>query len=420
MNDQDSFMALNYLNLVGNVELVKQLNYAMIYRLIIQQSPISRIQLAETSQLAPASITKITRQLLNKKLIKEVDVQQSTGGRPAVSIVAKFDYYQAISIQLSRSHVMIELYDLGAKSLASKRYPLNDFTQQSAQDYLIHLIELFSQEHHKKIHHLVAISVVMPGVVDSVKGIVRYMPHINVDNWALADVLNDQFHVPVFIGNDVQSLALAESYFGSTQMFEDSILIRVHRGVGSGVIIDQQLLMNHNQSACEVGHIQINQLGERCHCGNFGCLENQVVNAEIEKRAKLLLEQGYNSKLTVDKCDILTICQLANQGDELAQKLIKTAGENLGRAVAIMVNIFNPQCVVLAGEITKSPEILLNAVTNALYSQSLKQLRENLSLNCSVLNDCSAIGAFALVQQALFNGSLLITLLDKKTDNKRN
>lgn len=407
-------MALNYLNLVGNAELMKQLNYAMIYRLIVQQSPISRIQLAEISQLAPASITKITRQLLNTKLIKEVDIQQSTGGRPAVSIVAKFDYYQAISIQLSRSHVMIELYNLGAKTLASKRFPLNDFSQQQTQNYLISLIELFCLEQQKKIKNLIAISVVMPGVIDSVKGIVRYTPHIDVNSWALAEILTEKFSVPIFIGNDVQSLALAESYFGTTQSVDDSILVRVHRGIGSGVIINQQLLMNHNQSACEVGHIQVNQLGERCHCGNFGCLENQVINVEIEKRARLLLEQGYKSKLTPSKCDILTICQLANQGDELAEKLIRSAGEHLGRAVAIMVNIFNPQCIVLAGELTKSPEILLNAVNNALNSQSLKQLRENLLLKCSSLDDRSAIGAFALVQQALFDGSLLMKLLDEK------
>lgn len=414
MNDKGSFMALNYLNLVGNAELMKQLNYAMIYRLIVQQSPISRIQLAEISQLAPASITKITRQLLNTKLIKEVDIQQSTGGRPAVSIVAKFDYYQAISIQLSRSHVMIELYNLGAKTLASKRFPLNDFSQQQTQNYLISLIELFCLEQQKKIKNLIAISVVMPGVIDSVKGIVRYTPHIDVNDWALAEILMEKFSVPIFIGNDVQSLALAESYFGTTQSVDDSILVRVHRGIGSGVIINQQLLMNHNQSACEVGHIQVNQLGERCHCGNFGCLENQVINVEIEKRARLLLEQGYKSKLTPSKCDILTICQLANQGDELAEKLIRSAGEHLGRAVAIMVNIFNPQCIVLAGELTKSPEILLNAVNNALNSQSLKQLRENLLLKCSSLDDRSAIGAFALVQQALFDGSLLMKLLDEK------
>ncbi|RKS85869.1 N-acetylglucosamine repressor NagC [Orbus hercynius] len=404
-------MTLNYLNLIGNAELVKQLNYAMIYRLIIQQSPISRIQLAEISQLAPASITKITRQLLKKKLIKEVDVQQSTGGRPAVSIEAKFDYYQVIAIKFSRDDLTIELYDLGGNSLAFKSYPLNDFTQRLAQNYLINVIELFIHEQSKKIKNLIAISVVMPGVIDSVQGIIRYTPHIQVNNWPLAHILNEKFHVTVVVGNDVQSLALAESYFGSTKTVKDSILIRVHRGVGSGVIINHQLLMNHNQSASEVGHIQIDPLGGRCHCGNFGCLENQVVNIAIEEKAKRLLEQGYPSKLTSEKCDIATICQLANQGDRLAEKLIKNAGENLGQAVAIMVNIFNPQCIVLAGEITKAPQILLSAVQSSLEAQTLKQLRENVVIGCSTLNDKSAIGAFALVQQALFNGSLIMMIL---------
>ncbi|XKM13479.1 ROK family protein [Orbaceae bacterium ac157xtp] len=405
-------MTFNYLNLVGNADLIKQLNYAMIYRLIVQQSPISRIQLAETSHLAPASITKITRQLLKKKLIKEVDVQQSTGGRPAVSIVAKYSAYQAIAIQLGRSRVSIELYDFGGNSLVSKSYSLKDFTQRLAQNYLIALIEQFLCECDKKIKNLVAISVVTPGLVDSVAGIIRYAPHIEVEDWELGKILKDKFGVAVFLGNDVQSLALAESYFGSTQHIDDSILIRVHRGVGSGVIINQQLLTNHNQSGCEVGHIQVNPLGDRCHCGNFGCLDNQVVNSEIEKKAKQLLEQGYPSKLSIDKCDITHICELANSGDDLAVKLIQNASENLGRAVAIMVNIFNPQQIVLAGEITKSKDILLSSVNKAVNAQSLKKLRQNVVINVSTLDGCSAIGAFALIQQALFNGSLLMSILD--------
>ncbi|MWP47895.1 ROK family protein [Gilliamella sp. Pas-s27] len=405
-------MTFNYLNLVGNAELIKQLNYAMIYRLIVQQAPLSRIQLAEISQLAPASITKITRQLIKKKLIKEVDAQQSTGGRPAVSIEAKYKQYQAIAVQLSRSHITVELFNLGAKCLVSKRYPLTNFTEQQVQDYLIALIEGFIQENSKKIKSLVAISIVLPGLIDSVNGIVRYTPHIQVKEWALADVLQKQFNVSIFVGNDIQSLALAESYFGSTQNVDDSILIRVHRGVGSGVIVNQQLLTNHNQSACEVGHIQVDALGERCHCGNFGCLENRVVNKAIEHRAKQMIEQGYISRLTAEQCNINHICQYANQGDELAIKLVKDAGENLGRAVAIMVNIFNPQRIVLAGEIIKSPEILLNAVNSALNAQSLEGLRKNLTITCSQLDDKSAIGAFALVQQALFNGSLLMALLE--------
>lgn len=404
-------MAFNYLNLVGNAELVKQLNYAMIYRLIVQQSPISRIQLAEASQLAPASITKITRQLLKSKLIKEIDLQQSTGGRPAVSLVARTSPFQVIAIQFSRARITIGLYDLGGELLVTECYPLNDFTQRLAENYLLGVIDLFIQANSKKIKKLSAISIVMPGLIDAENGVVKYAPHIKVNQWPLVSVLNKKFNVPCFIGNDVQSLALAENYFGSTQDVDDSILIRVHRGVGSGVIINQQLFINHNQSVGEVGHIQVELLGDRCHCGNFGCLENTVVNSAIEQRAKQLIEQGYPTKLTLDKVEIKTICQYANDGDELATQLIHTAGKNLGRAVAILVNLFNPQKIVIAGEITAVENILFPALYGALNSQALKGFRENLTITKSTLDDCSAIGAFALVQQAMFNGSLLMTLL---------
>ncbi|QIQ20668.1 ROK family protein [Zophobihabitans entericus] len=409
-------MAFNYLNLVGNAELVKQLNYAMIYRLIVQQSPISRIQLAEVSHLAPASITKITRQLLKHKLIKEIDVQQSTGGRPAVSIVARTAPFQAIAIQFSRSRITIGLYDLGGELLASEYYPLNDFTQRLAENYLLSVIELFLQENSKKIKKLVAISVVMPGLIDSESGVVRYTPHVKVDNWPLVDVLSVKFGVPAFIGNDVQSLALAENYFGSTQDVDDSILIRVHRGVGSGVVINQQLFQNHNQSTGEVGHIQVELLGDRCHCGNFGCLENTVVNKAIEQRARQLLEQNYPSKLTLENCNIKEISRLANEGDELAVHLIQQAGHNLGRAIAILVNLFNPQKIVIAGEITVAEKVLFPILNSVLNSQALKTFRDNLKIGRSVLDDTSAIGAFALVQQAMFNGSLLMTLLSEEKE----
>ncbi|WP_392566166.1 ROK family protein [Utexia brackfieldae] len=409
-------MALNYLNVVGNTELVKQLNYAMIYRLIAQHSPISRIQLAEISHLAPASITKITKQLLKNNLIKEVDAQQSTGGRPAVSIIVQTSLFQTIAIQFSRTDITIELYDLDGKSSISETYPLSDFTQRLAENYLLTIIDNFIQHHQTKIKKLIAIAIVMPGLIDAEKGVIKYTPHIKVNDWQISQSINKKFATPCFIGNDVQSLALAESYFGSTQDTNDSILIRVHHGIGSGVIINQQLFVNYNQSMGEIGHIHVDPLGERCHCGNFGCLENSVINCSIESRAKRLIEQGYNTLLTLEQCHIKHICQFAQQGDKLCTDLIRQAGKDLGYAVAMLINLFNPQKIVIAGEISKSDQILFPAIQSVLDSQALKVFRDSVKLSSSTLNDCSAIGAFALVQQAMFSGRLLMDLLSDHTE----
>ena len=168
---------------IGNVDLVKQLNSAAVYRLIDLQGPISRIQIAELSQLAPASVTKITRQLLERGLIKEVDQQASTGGRRAISIVTETRLFNTIAIRLGRHDATITLYDMSGKSLAEEHYPLPVRTQETVENALLNNIEQFMLTYQRKIRELIAIAVILPGLVDPQHGIVRYMPHITVNDW---------------------------------------------------------------------------------------------------------------------------------------------------------------------------------------------------------------------------------------------
>lgn len=396
---------------IGNVDLVKQLNGAVVYRLIDQQGPISRIQIAELSQLAPASVTKITRQLIERGLIKEVDQQASTGGRRAISIITETRFFHTIAIRLGRHDATITLYDLSAKSLAEQHYTLPERTQDTLENVLFSSISQFIEQHQRKIRELIAISVILPGLVDPNKGIVRYMPHISVDNWNLVDALEEKFKVTSFVGHDIRSLALAEHYFGATQDCQDSILVRLHRGTGAGIIVNGQIFLGNNGNVGEIGHIQIDPLGERCHCGNFGCLETIAANAAIENRALALLAQGYPSKLTSDDCSIGTICKAANRHDPLASELIELVGRQLGKGVSIAINLFNPQKVVIAGEITEADKILLPALQSCINTQVLKDFRRNLPVVISELNHKSAIGAFALVKRAMLNGTLLQRLM---------
>ncbi|MEI7380089.1 DNA-binding transcriptional regulator NagC [Pectobacterium versatile] len=397
---------------IGNVDLVKQLNSAVVYRLIDQQGPISRIQIAEQSQLAPASVTKITRLLLERGLIKEVDQQASTGGRRAISIITENRPFHTIAVRLGRYDATIALYDLQGKALEEAHYELQEKTQASLEAALFQAIGGFIASHQRRIRELIAISVVLPGLVDPVAGIVRYMPHISVDNWQLVENLQRQFNVTSFVGHDIRSLALAEHYFGATHDSLDSILVRVHRGTGAGILVNGQIFLGSNGNVGEIGHIQIDPLGDRCHCGNFGCLETVVANAAIEQRVRHLLGQGYPSKLSTDNCTISTICKAANRGDALAREVIEQAGLNLGKALSIAINLFNPQKVVIAGEITEAEKTLLPAIQRCINAQVLKEFRHNLPIEISSLNHLSAISAFALVKRAMLNGVLLQQLLE--------
>ncbi|MEX0445803.1 ROK family protein [Xenorhabdus sp. SGI246] len=396
---------------IGNIDLVKQLNSAVVYRLIDQHGPISRIQIAEESQLAPASVTKITRQLLERGLIKEIDQQASTGGRRAISIVTETNRFHTIGIRLGRHDATIALFDMSAKQLAEERYSVQENTQQEMEKRIISAIENFIAKNQRRIRELIAISIILPGLVDPDNGIVRYMPHIKVDNWPLVQNLRKRFNIFCFAGHDIRSLALAEHYFGATRHCEDSLLVRVHRGTGAGVIVNNNILLNKRGNLGEIGHIQIEPLGERCHCGNFGCLETIASNSAIKAKVQHQLRQGFPSKLTLNSCTIRDICLAANQGDPLAVEVIRQVGHNLGKAIAIAINFFNPQKIVIAGDITEAEQVLLTAIQSCINTQSLKAFREDLPVVVSELSHCSAIGAFALTKRAMLNGVLLQHLL---------
>ncbi len=118
-----------------------------------------------------------------------------------------------------------------------------------------------------------------------------------------------------FVGHDIRSLALAEHYFGASQDCEDSILVRVHRGTGAGIISNGRIFIGRNGNVGEIGHIQVEPLGERCHCGNFGCTETIAANAAIEQRVLNLLKQGYQEPCATGRLHHQNYLQSRDKGD---------------------------------------------------------------------------------------------------------
>lgn len=398
---------------IGNVDLVKQLNSAAVYRLIDQQGPISRIQVADVSQLAPASVTKITRQLLERGLIKEVAQQASTGGRRAISLTTEVKPFHSIAVRIGRDYIQLSLYDLGGNSLVDEHHEFYYNTQEVLMSNLITQIKQFIQQHHPLIEQLIAIGVALPGLVNPETGVVEYMPSVAINQLPIGATIRDEFHVECFVGNDVRGIALAEHYFGATQDCQDSILVSVHRGTGAGIIVNGQVFLGYNRNVGEIGHIQIDPLGEQCQCGNFGCLETVATNPAIISRVKKLIAQGYESSLSnLTSITIDDVCQHANAGDELAKQALVRVGNQLGKAIAITVNLFNPQKIVIGGQITAAKEIVFPAIQRNVENQSLKTFHQRLPIVASQVYQQPTMGAFAMIKRAMLNGVLLQKLLE--------
>lgn len=399
---------------IGNVDLVKQINSAAVYRLIDQQGPISRIQVADVSQLAPASVTKITRQLLERGLIKEVAQQESTGGRRAISLTTEVEQFHSIAVRLGRDYIQLSLFDLSGTELISSQSAFHYTRQTELEIGFVQHIEQFIQAQAQHIKQLIAIGIVLPGLINPEEGIVEYIPNIDIDNFMLGQIIKDTFGVACFIGNDIRGKALAEHYFGASRDCKDSILVSVHRGTGAGIIVNGQVFLGTNRNVGEIGHIQIDPLGDKCQCGNFGCLETVASNPAIQARINMLLEKGYASSLSaLERITMTDVCHHALAGDELAKQSLIRVGNTLGQAIAITINLFNPQKIVIAGDITIAKEIVFPAIRRNVETQSLTKFHTHLPIVASELEKKPTIGAFAIIKRAMLNGVLLQKLLEE-------
>ncbi len=398
---------------IGNVDLVKQLNGAAVYRLIDQQGPISRIQIADVSSLAPASVTKITRQLLERGLIKEVAQQASTGGRRAISLTTECAPFHSLAVRLGRDRIEISLFDLSGRLLGQHDELFQYEDQDSLIEGLLSRLHSFLAAQQHIVRELIAVAISLPGLVDPEAGVVEYMPNISIDNLPLSDLIRDEFGVQCFIGNDTRGQALAEHYFGVSKNYFDTLLVSVHNGAGAGIIVNGQVFLGYNRNVGEIGHIQIDPLGKKCQCGNFGCLETVASNPAIIEHAQQLLAQGHESMLQGKKeLDVSDICRAAVAGDELARQVLVKVGNHLGKAIAMTINLFNPQQIVISGEITEAESVVFPAIQRCVENQSLKTFHQNLPIVAAGLSSTPTLGAFALVKRAMLNGALLQRLLE--------
>ncbi len=397
----------------GQIDHLKQVNAGRVYKLIDQRGPISRIELSKESHLAPASITKITRELLDAHLIKETQVQEGNSrGRPAIGLKVDNEGWQFLSLRLGRGYLTIALHSLGGQQIIEEKQNIKEIEQDELLAKLLTEIERFFQKHARILGRITSIAISLPGLIVSSQGLVIQMPHYNVNNLPLGPKIYEATGLPVFVGNDTRSWALAEKLFGNSQEFDNSILVSIHHGVGAGIIMNGEVLQGRTGNIGEMGHIQINKLGLRCHCGNSGCLETIASAKALRDQVQNLINSGHQTSLKNKVITIENICLAANEGDILAKEVITELGHSLGEAVAIMVNLFNPEIVLIGGEINLSKHILYPAIMDCIQNQVLPLYAKDTRLEESRFYTQATMPGAALVKQAMFDGSLLMRVIE--------
>lgn len=397
----------------GHIDQIKQTNAGAVYRLIDQLGPVSRIDLSRLAQLAPASITKIVREMVEAHLVQETEIQEpGSRGRPAVGLKVETDAWHYLSLRLSRGELFLSLRDLSSRLVVEESLPLALVDEQPLLARIINHIDTFFTRHQDKLERLTSIAITLPGIVDTEHGIVHRMPfYEDVKDMPLGEALENHTGVPVFLQHDISAWTMAEALFGASRGARDVIQVVIDHYVGAGVITDGRLLHAGSSSLVEIGHTQVDPYGKRCYCGNHGCLETIASIDSVLELAQLRMSQSMSSMLHQQPLSVEWLCQAARQGDLLAKDIITGVGANIGRILAIMVNLFNPQKILIGSPLSAASEVLFPAIAECIRQQALPAYSQHISVESTQFTNQGTMAGAALVKEAMYNGSLLIRLL---------
>jgi len=393
----------------GSFKLMKQLNISMVLELIRKQGPISRSEIAELTKLTPATISNISKELLNIDFIKETSLGESTGGRPPVMLELNPEAAFVIGINLGPGNIEGVITNIEGKIIRKTVVKLGRVEAQVVVDTIKAIIKEIISDVAIPKEKIIGIGMAVHGIVNSQTGVSEYAPFYDWKHLPLKEMIEKEFDIPVLIDNDVNAMALAESWFGIAKSIPNFVTIFVGNGVGSGVIIQNSTYYGVSYSAGEVGHIVVENNGPLCSCGNHGCLESLICDTSmLAKYQKLVKDGKIKEEQNINSLTISNVYKSAKDGNIEAVHLVEEAGKYLGIAIANLVNILNPTLVVIAGEITQASDLLIKEVKATVNRFALKTIAENTIIMPSALeNNAASLGAVSLILKDFFKGKSL-------------
>jgi N-acetylglucosamine repressor len=379
---------------LGNRDLIRAINRSIILNTIKLEGTIDRAEIARRTHLSPATITAITAELIEQDLIFEKQIGDSRGGRPPILLAINPSGGYVIGTKVTEDRVSAALIDLEASVLLRKSVPLPAQTAEAVVKAISGLVDKMLAEYSLPRHKLLGVGVGVAGMVDFEHGILRQSPYFGWQNLPLRELLQKQFRTPIIIDNDVNTLTIAEKWYGAGQDVENFLVVTIGRGVGMGIVANGQFYRGARGGAGEFGHILVDPDGAPCGCGKRGCLETIVGEPG-------LVRQAIETQLIVDSVDAMVV--LANAGNPTAQMIFENAGKILGRALGNLINIFSPEKIIIAGEGTRLGEWIFTPMKAEIQCSALPSLFQDVEICIDTWGDDAwARGAASLVLHRLF------------------
>lgn len=393
---------------------IKSHNLRAILLTLLRQGQISRVRLAQLTGLSTTTITNLVTELLEQGIVVEEGFEQLPirrgVGRPRTALRLVPESQYAVGIHIGVGRVRVAATDLLARPVITETL---DYSLESPAETVVEraceVVEEALAKSGTPRERLVGVGVGASGLVDIQSGLNIFSPNLGWRDVPLKTWFSQRLGLPTFVDNNVRAMALGEALFGLGRDVYVLAFVYGRIGVGAGFVVGGQLFRGSGAGAGEIGHTTIiSNGGEPCRCGNSGCLESLVSEPVILKQARALAAQhpeGILSRYLAQEIGtpISRVLAAARAGDAAARALLEQRAGYMGIALANLVNMLNPDLIVLGGLFAEGADIFLPTVEAVMRQRAFANLGEQVEVQVTGFGqDAGVIGAAALALDTFF------------------
>lgn len=345
-----------------------------VFEQVRANGQMPRMDVARKLNISPGSVTTITSDLIARGLLQEVEDSQRgpSRGRPPIALRVAPQSRFVVGMKLSDERHTAVLLDL-AGTIIAEAHVASASLRQSTEDMLTEVSSLMDrllQKSERVMADISAVGIGLPGLVDASLGIVKWSPVMLDTDMPLRDLLSKTLGLPVSLDNDTNLLTLAELWFGAGRGISNFAVVTIERGVGMGLVLNNRLFRGALGPGMELGHTKVQLDGALCRCGQRGCLEAYVADYAIIREAGTAFERDPRAESSAVSM-IETLYDEANAGNEAALAIFNRAGRFLSVGLANIVQLFDPERIILSGERMRYDYLNVDDVLSEMNSMIL-------------------------------------------------
>jgi len=393
----------------SNQSTIKTNNKSLILNILNSREQISRVELSRITGLTKTSITNIVNELVEQGIMQEIGKTESLSGRKPTLLALNKNSMFALGIYISRDFACCNAANLRGEILYQSRH---DFSlSENKETFLNSIYTLLDDVLGKtKIPHnkILGAGIASIGPLDIKNGVILDPPNFKgLKNIPIVEAISSKYGIRTFLDNDMNAGAIAEKLFGEGRNYANFVYIGVCNGIGGGIVLDGHILKGSGGFAGEIGHTSINISGDKCSCGNLGCVELYASIPVIVKQIETSIELGACSCLKQEEISWPSIIEAARKGDNLCKKALEKLVFYLSQAIVNTVNTFDPELIFLGHDIALAEDLIIGQLNEIVNDNILFKNYKSVNVKVSTFREKAPfVGAPSIVLNKFFTGEL--------------